>query len=583
MEQNWPRRRVLGFLVKAGIGTAVFQRALVTLADEQPAVTSAMIDQAAWVAGLDLTEQERELMLEGVNSLLESYAAVRAVPLSNGVPPALGFRVSGFDRPGRSGAARLEPRELPRPSSDEDLAFASTADLARLLRGRQVSSVELTRLYLQRLERYDPALKCVIHATPEPALRRAERADREIAAGRWRGPLHGIPWGAKDLLAVPGTPTTWGARPYREQVLEGKATVAARLERAGAVLVAKLSVGALAWGDVWYGGTTKNPWKPEQGSSGSSAGPASATAAGLVGFSIGTETWGSIVSPSTRCGVSGLRPTFGRVSRYGCMALSWSMDKIGPMARAVEDCALVFDAIRGADGLDGSAVDGPFRWPPGRDVRGLRVGYVASQFEPDLAEIEDAEARERAREWNALDRATLDALREMGIDLRPIELPEELPVGAMSYILTAEAATAFDELTRSGRDDELVRQIARAWPNVFRQGQLITAVEYLRANRVRTLVMQAMERVMADVDVYVSPTFGGDNLLMTNLTGHPQVVLPNGFRADGTPTSITFTGRLFGESELLALAWAYQRASGFHLRRPDMRAVAAAGDEDVRG
>ena len=602
----WPRRRVLRFLAVAGIGSVVFRRALVALAQDRPKVTSEMIDQAEWVTGLDLTEDERKLMLEGVNELLEDYAKLREIRLTNDVAPALRFEVlaarrpAGGDAPSASDAASSsagadgspaesaaaprgsvsssdaaaapDARSSPRPTSEEDLAFATVGELSALLRGRQVSSVELTRVYLDRLRRYDPQLLCVISYTEELALQQAERADREIAAGRHRGPLHGVPWGAKDLLAVPGYRTTWGAALYKDQMRDETSTVAARLEQAGAVLAAKLTLGALAWGDVWYGGTTKNPWKTDQGSSGSSAGPGAATAAGLVGFAIGTETWGSIVSPCTRCGVSGLRPTFGRVSRHGAMALSWSMDKIGPMARSVEDCALIFGAIQGSDGLDPTAVDRPFEWPPSRDVRKLRVGYVESMFEEDrAADVEDEDRKARAYESQSFDHRTLDTLREMGVQLRPIELPSELPVGALSLILTAEASTAFDELTRSGRDDLLVRQIARAWPNVFRQGQMISAVEYLRANRIRTLLMNEMERVMSEVDVYVSPTFGGDNLLMTNLTGHPQVVLPNGFRAgDGTPTSITFTGTLFGETDILALARAYQEATDFHRRRPQM-------------
>ncbi len=573
---RWPRRRVLRWLGAAGIGTAVFRRALVALAADRPRVTSEMIDQAEWISGIDFTEPERELMLEGVNELLEGFAEVRAVRLDNEVPPAVRFEVLGAStRPAEPGPSSLRLPELPaapRPSGDTELAFASIRRLGALLRAGEVSSVELTRLYLDRLGRYDDRLKCVIERTDELALRQAEQADRERAAGQLRGPLHGIPWGAKDLLAVPGYRTTWGATPFRDQRIERTATVAARLEQAGAVLVAKLTVGALAWGDVWYGGTTKNPWNVEQGSSGSSAGPAAATAAGLVGFSIGTETWGSIVSPATRCGVTGLRPTFGRVSRHGAMALSWSMDKIGPMARSVEDCALVFHAIQGPDGLDPTVVDRPFRWPLGRDVRTLRVGYARKLFEDDrAADVEQEQDRERVREWQRHERAALDVLRGLGIEPVPIDLPTELPVAPLSYILTAEAATAFDELTRSGRDELLVRQVAMAWPNVFRQGQLIPAVDYLRGNRVRTLLMQELERVMSGIDVYVSPTFGGDNLLLTNLTGHPQVVLPNGFReSDGTPTSITFTGRPFGETELLALADAYQRATGFHLRRPPL-------------
>lgn len=598
----WTRRGALKVLAAGGAGAAVFSRALEVLAQEATEVTPEMIDRAAWISGLEFTDDEKALMLEGVRETLSDYAALRDVALDNDVAPALHFRIASAGpggcspsvaRPGRtpprpptgtgvSVGARPIPSQASRPSSDQDLAFLPVSELSALLRSRQVSSEELTRLYLERLERWDPELRCVITLTPELALEQARRADRDSAAGRWRGPLHGVPWGAKDLLAVPGYPTTWGAAPYRDQVRHETATVAARLEEAGAVLVAKLSVGALAWGDVWFGATTKNPWNTEQGSSGSSAGPGAATAAGLVGFSIGTETWGSIVSPATRCGVTGLRPTFGRVSRYGCMALAWSMDKIGPMARSVEDCALVFDAIRGRDGLDPAAVDGPpFSWPLPGGIRSLRVGFVPSLFddpeEPDTADLEPQQARQareewrREIEWRALDRRTLDVLRGIGFDLVPVELPDEYPVSALSLILTAEAAAAFDDLTRSGRDDLLVRQAENAWPNVFRQAQLIPAVEYLRANRIRTLAMRAMERQVENVDVFVAPTFAGDHLLLTNLTGHPAVVLPNGFRAeDGTPTSITFTGRLFGEGPLLAVAHAYQQATEFHRRRPPL-------------
>ncbi|HEX9731883.1 MAG TPA: amidase [Thermoanaerobaculia bacterium] len=576
VEARWPRRRILQLLTAAGVGNAVFARAFAALAEEAPRVTAAMIERAEWIAGVELTPEERELMLEGVNELVAAYETNRLVEIDNGVAPALVFQPV-TPRP------HVEPVEaVPttagtepgRPESDVDLAFAPVSQLAALLRTRQVSAVELTRLYLERLERLDPRLRCVITLTPELALEQAERADREIAHGHYRGPLHGVPWGAKDLLAVPGYPTTWGAMPYKDQVRPDKATVVSRLEDAGAVLAAKLTLGALAWGDVWFGGTTKSPWNLEQGSSGSSAGSASAVAAGLVGFAIGTETWGSIVSPATRCGATGLRPTFGRVSRHGAMALSWSMDKIGPLARSVEDCALVFAAVAGADGLDDAAVDGPFRWPWGRDLRTIRVGYAAALFEEDrAAAVEGEEEKALAREWQELDLRTLEVLRSLGIEPVPISLPERYPVESLSFILTAEAACAFDELTRSGRDDLLVRQVARAWPNEFRQGQTIPAVEYLRANRIRSLLMREMEERLAGVDVYVAPSYGGDNLLLTNLTGHPAVVLPNGFRAgDGTPTSITFMGRLHGESALLAVAHAYQQATDFHLRRPPMAA-----------
>ncbi|MCH7721201.1 MAG: amidase, partial [Planctomycetes bacterium] len=407
-----PRRRVLQLLAGLGVGTGVFGRALASMSDDQPQVTDEMIRQAEWIASVQFNDDERRLMLEGVNEAVGDYARLREVAIDNGVPPALSFFPTdsrGSDGPRQAGSVRPWESAAPvRPGSDDVLAFAPVTELAALVRRRQVSSVELTRLYLERLRRYDPLLHCVITYMEEAALRQAQRADREIAAGRYRGPLHGIPWGAKDLLSVAGQRTTWGAKPYEQQVRSETATVVDRLEQAGAVLVAKLAVGALAWGDVWYGEKTRNPWDPEQGSSGSSAGPASATTAGLVGFSLGTETWGSIVSPCTKCGATGLRPTFGRVSRFGCMALSWSMDKIGPIARSVEDCALVFGAIHGRDGLDHDAVDRPFSWPMTRNLRTLRVGYVESLFdERRLEKIEDHEARERVAETLVADRRVL--------------------------------------------------------------------------------------------------------------------------------------------------------------------------------
>lgn len=571
------RRLVLKTLSAAGIGSAVFGRALLALAEDKAKVTSEMIRQAEWIAGLDFTDNELELLLEDLNEAVGNYEKIRAVPVDNSVAPALRFsplrsnneyeaRRDTVVKPSRASSSRL-------PSSEKDLAFATITDLSEWVRTKQISSVELTRFYLKRLHKYNPLLECVISFTDDLALQQAEIADREIAAGRYRGPLHGIPWGGKDLLSVPGYRTTWGAKPYENQNRgEEKATVVQRLEDAGAVLIAKLTLGALAWGDVWYDGKTKNPWKPSQGSSGSSAGPGSSTAAGCVGFSIGTETLGSIVSPSTRNGVTGLRPTYGRVSRAGAMALSWSMDKIGPMCRSVEDCAVVFGVIHGADGLDASAVDRPFHWPLGRDPRTLRVAYLAGEFERDRSErIQNPERKAAVIEGQEFDRRTLATLRDLGFKLVPMELPDKYPVGDLGFILSAEAAAAFDELTRSGRDDLLVRQVKNAWPNVFRGAQLIPAVEYIRANRIRTLIMREMEEKMADVDVYIAPSFGGSNLLLTNLTGHPCVVLPNGFRSsDGTPTSITFMGRLFGETETLAVANAYQQATGFHQQRPPL-------------
>jgi Asp-tRNA(Asn)/Glu-tRNA(Gln) amidotransferase A subunit family amidase len=552
------RRQVLRRLAGLGVGSAVFQRALAAGAEQAGTVTPEMIRQAEWVAGLSLTEGQRQAILGDVRKALRDFTAMRAVHVDHGVPPAVSFHprpfLQGGEGQGRGAVELSRPGAPRRPASAEDLAFLPVTALAELVRTGQVTSVELTKLYLERLRKHDPVLHCVVTLTDELALKQAERADREIAAGRYRGPLHGVPWGAKDLIAVAGYKTTWGAAPFKDRTLDETATVARRLEDAGAVLVAKLSLGALAWGDQWFGGMTRNPWDPRQGSSGSSAGSASAVAAGLVGFAIGSETYGSIVSPCSRCGATGLRPTFGRVSRAGCMTLSWSMDKLGPIARSVEDCALVFGAIHGADGLDPSVVDRPFHWPPRRDLRTLRVGYVQGRA-------------------GAKDRPELKVLRELGVQLVPIKLPDKYPVQALNLILDVEAATVFDDLLRRG-----VTGGVNNWPIVWRTAQLVPGVEYLRANRIRTLLMRAMDEVMEKVDLYV----GGGDLLVTNLTGHPTVVLPNGFRPltlpsppgeEGrvrgeTPTAITFTGRLFGEVELLAVAQAYQEATGFHLRRP---------------
>lgn len=526
---------------------------------ELPPISVAMVEQAAGLIGLSFDEAEKDSMLEGLTELRENYQKVRGVTLDNRVPPAVlfnpipvGAEFESTRKPFKAGPAEL----LAVPDNLGDLAFASVGQLAALIKARRITSEQLTRMYLERLKKYGPTLECVITLTEALALEQARRADAEIAAGKYRGPLHGIPYGAKDLLAVKGYPTTWGAMPYKDQMIDRDATVIRRLEEAGAVLVAKLTMGALAWGDVWYGGKTRNPWDLTQGSSGSSAGSASATAAGLVGFAIGTETWGSIVSPSTRCGTTGLRPTYGRVSRSGAMALSWSMDKIGPICRTVEDCALVFNAIYGPDGEDQTLYDLPFNYDAGMDIRRLRIGYLESAFRDSNGKI------------SPFDSAALAVMRNMGIELLPIALPE-LPVMDLSFILGAEAAAAFDELTRSGRDDLLVRQIKLAWPNEFRQSRLIPAVEYINANRVRFQLIQEMQAILKDIDVYISPSFG-TNLLLTNLTGHPCVVVPNGFTEKGTPVSISFTGKLFGEAALLAVAKRYQDASRFHLRHPQL-------------
>ena len=568
------RRRLVALLAGAGASAAVFGRALAALAEGPGRVTAEMVKRAEWISGVAFSDEERELMLADLGDTEEGIAALRAVVLDNAVPPAVVFAPAAPPPPAPSEAPAPPRREraVVRPASDEELAFASVRQLGRLLREKKVSSVELTRLSLDRLARYDPVLRCAVTVTEELALAQARRADAELAAGKDRGPLHGIPWGAKDLIAVPGAPTTWGSPLYRDQVRPETATVYRKLEEAGAVLVAKTSVGELAWGDVWFGGTTKNPWKTDQGSSGSSAGSASATAAGLVGFAIGTETLGSIVSPCTRCGATGLRPTFGRVSRHGVMALSFSMDKVGPIARSAEDCALVLTAIAGKDPLDPVSVDGPAPWPPRRGLKELTVGFAEALFQEERGQgAGTEEEKARAAEWRQHDLRSLDLLRQLGARLVPVTLPPASSVSPLGLILTAEAAAAFDALVFDGRVKRMVRQTADAWPNVFRQGRLLTAADYLRAQRVRTLLMRETEERLAGVDVFVAPSFVGTTLLLTNLTGHPSLVLPNGFRlSDGTPTSLTFTGRLFGENDLLAVAELFQRATDFHVRRPKL-------------
>jgi Asp-tRNA(Asn)/Glu-tRNA(Gln) amidotransferase A subunit family amidase len=547
------RRELFAALAAAGVGTPVFQRALAAQAEKTGRITPEVIEQAEWISGLKLSEADRKSVARTVSRWQGGQRKLRGVKLANSVPFPLVFTPAAAPHTAaphtaappadRAGSIDVSDKEAPKkPASDEDLAFLPVSKLAGLLRSRKVSSVELTKLYLARLKEYDPVLSCVVTLTEETALKQAQKADEEIGKGNYRGALHGIPWGAKDLIAYPGYPTTWGAEAYREQKLDTKATVAKKLEEAGAVLVAKLSLGALAMGDHWYGDrVTKNPWNPTQGSSGSSAGSASATAAGLAGFTLGSETLGSIVSPCRVCGTSGLRPTFGRVSRYGCMTLCWSMDKIGPIARSLEDCALVFGAIHGRDDLDASTVDRPFSWPARRALKDLKVGY----FEGRTPE------------------KTQKVLKELGVKLVPIQLPSKYLFNELIVILNAESAAAFDELTRNGGP------IPATWRNTFQSGPFISATDYIRANRIRALLMQEMEETMRKVDLYV----GGNDLLLTNMTGHPEIVLPNGLVKRNeveVPTSITFTGRLYGEADLLALGHAYQKETGYHLKRPAM-------------
>ncbi len=525
------------------------------------------IHAAQGVLGLDFNENERELMQADLDEQREDLYALRLLDLPNEVLPATVLRpwpVGWLPPTDGKPAQWSDPGSRKRPADLNDLAFASIGELGQLLRSGEVTSVELTRLFLKRLQVYGPELECVVSLLKEDALAAARRADLEIGAGRWRGPLHGIPFGVKDLLAVEGTRTTWGATPYRDQRLTPTATVVRRLQESGAVLVAKLSLGALAWGDVWYDGRTRNPWNLQEGSSGSSAGPASAVAAGLVPFAIGSETWGSIVSPSTRCGLTGLRPTFGRVSRAGAMALSWTMDKLGPMAHTAEDCAMVLDAIRGPDDRDPSVIPADFSYVPRADLRGLRIGYLPGP-------VLDAGASEGSLPEEILEGVLYDAaladLRRLGAELVPLQ-PLTFDTKPLAIILSVEAAAAFEPLTLSGRDDELVRQTRFAWPNVFRAAHFIPAVAYVQAERARTLLIAEMAERMKTVDLYVGPPFAGDDLLVTNLTGHPSVTLPVGMLDEDSPYSITFTGRLFDEATLVSAADIWQRTTGHHLLHP---------------
>jgi len=525
-------------------------------------VTKDMLHQAEKLIGIELSDAQEAMALQNVSTNLDRYEALRKIEVPLATEPATLFHPT---LPGRKfdlkpDKFKLSKAEVPKFSSLDELAFASLTELAELVRTRKVSPIELTKMYLGRLKKFGPKLNCIVTLTEELALSQASDAEREIKAGKYRGPLHGIPWGAKDLFATKRIKTTWGAEPYRDQVIDYDSTVVERLRNAGAVLVAKLSMGALAQGGRWFAGMTRNPWQVEEdkiGSSGSSAGPASATAAGLVGFSIGTETLGSIISPSSRCGVAGLRPTYGRVSRYGAMGLSWTMDKIGPICRGVEDCAAALNGMYGPDGRDLTVGDVPFNWEPARSLANMRIGYLKTEFD-----------QQQDPERKTIYQQALDALKSAGANLQPIEMPK-FSVGPLRIILVAEAATAFDDITRDGRVNELSGQEPGDWPNTFRSSRFIPAVEYIRAQRARRILMHEMEELMSKWDVFVSPAPGSLSLLITNLTGHPAVCVPCGF-PKGLPQSIMFTGGLYDEGAPLRVALAYERATEWHKMHPKM-------------
>jgi Asp-tRNA(Asn)/Glu-tRNA(Gln) amidotransferase A subunit family amidase len=546
-------------LIVGAVGVSFFSGILVSSKADPAAITRSLVLQSEQVLGLDLSPAEADSMISDLQEYRDSYAQLRRLKLSNDVSPALVFNPlpPGYRFPDSENKFRVDRvKGVTLPANPDDLAYYTLPQLGELLRTRKISSRELTSFYISRLKKYNPTLFFAVTITEELALQQADRADAEIRAGKYKGPLHGIPYGVKDLLAVKGYKTTWGSVPYKDQVIDADATVVKRLEAAGAVLCAKLTLGELAMGDVWFGGRTRNPWDLKRGSSGSSAGSASAVSAGCLPFAIGSETWGSITSPSTECGVTGLRPTFGRIPKSGAMALSWSMDKLGPIARTVEDCAIVFQALKGADGQDMSAVDAPFAYSqPGGSLNGYRIGYLESEFRRNYPN-------------RANDSVALAKLESLGARLVPLKLPD-LPVYAMSLILSAEAGAAFQELVLSNRDDLMVKQDKGAWPNTFRGAQFISAAEYINANRARSILVTELNKMIGDLDGYVSPT-SGNNSITTNLSGHPCVVVPNGTNRSGRLTSMTFIGRLFGEGRLLQMAGVYQSATTFHTKHPSL-------------
>ena len=539
--------KIITFFLSCLFTTSIFSQVNITKSDVS--VVEKFID-------VTFTDAERDSMLNEVLDNMTAIKAVHSQHLDNWVAPALlfdpmpvGMVISKIQKSIKWASIKAEM-----PKNKADLAFYTISQLGSLIKNKKITSVDLTKFFIERLKKYSDTLHCVISLTEETALQQAKQADDELAKGKYRGLLHGIPYGVKDLIAVKGTKTTWGAAPYKNQTIDQTATVVEKLEKAGAVMVVKLSLGALAMGDVWYGGKTRNPWNLLRGSSGSSAGSASAVVAGLVPFAIGSETLGSIVSPSTECGATGLRPTFGRVSRAGAMTLCWSLDKLGPLTRYAEDAAIVLDAIRGEDGKDKTVRNMPFNFAE-TNISKLRIGYPTNVF--------DSLPKTR-NEWR-----TLEMLEKMGAKLIPMTFKTSIPPKIIDIILMGECAAAFDELTRTNLDDELTMQTKGSWPNQFRAARLLPAVDYVNANRLRTKMIEEVNELMKNFDVIVTSNFGVNQLQITNLTGHPVVVMPTGF-VEGRPSSITFIGNLFDEATILALAKAYQDATDFDEKHPEM-------------
>ncbi len=570
-ELNLNRRKFLGYFSALGLGSTLLPGALACSALDGREITAEMLATAARIAGLEFSNEELESIAHGLNSdnnFVAQFEEMRRANLGNSTAPAVVFNPvpDGFSLSAEQQPVKYSAVSATLPDSDEELAFLPVTDLAKLIQKREITSIELTRLYLDRLKKYDPKLFCVVSLTEALALQQAEKADEEISNGQYRGPLHGIPYGLKDLFAVKGYRTTWGASPYRDQIIDVNSTVFERLTQAGAVLVAKLSSGALASGADWFGGTTRNPWNPALNSYGSSAGPAAATAAGLVAFAIGTETAGSIASPAAACGVTGFRPSFGRISRYGCMALSWTMDNVGSLCRSAEDCAVVAEVLFGNDGKDNSVIDVPFNWDGSTDLTGLRIGLWNTIVEHEDPVDEDHELTgARLQLSQRKDAEAVEVLKALGAEMVPFEMPE-FNTDIFGILFSVESGAAFDDLMRSGRVD-LMRNAPENsnYPDSLRRSRFIPGIEYLQANRVRSLMMQELHEAINGFDLLI-----GSDIYLTNLTGYPELSIPHGFYDEGLPTTFRLTGKLFGETEILKVAHAFQSKTDHHLKHPTL-------------
>ena len=519
---------------------------------------------AAKLFDLSFTSKEIDTLYSDVIDNLANYKAMHSKPLPNSVPLSLW---QSPVLPGMHFNEKQNPinwkldNTVSLPANKNDLAFYSIEQLASLIKNKKITSLALTQFFIDRIKKWGDTLQCVISLQENIAYQQAKKADGEIAQGKYRGLLHGIPYGLKDLFAIKGTKTTWGAAPYQNQVIDEDAYVYIKLKEAGAVLVAKFTLGALAMGDYWFGGRTKNPWNLKYGSSGSSAGSTSATVAGLVPFAIGTETWGSIVSPSTTCGATGLRPTFGSISRTGAMALSYSLDKVGPICRSAEDAAIVFNYIHGTDGKDGSAVNKPFNYDPTKDIKKLKIAYAKNYFD----KIKDTSRNEFK---------VLEAFKKLGVQLIPVNFPDSgiYDVNIMDVVIGVECAAQFDEMTRLNIDDQLTRQTKNDWPNQFRTARFVPAVEYVNAQRHRYTLMQKVNAVMQKYDAIICPSRGdGNQSAITNLTGHPVVCMPTGFdKKSNLPTGISFVGNLYDEASILSIANTLQKATNWDKSHPSL-------------